>query len=73
MMGQALVISVGIEQVYYGLSHSEIKNMRTRENTVRAALSGESEVHETEYTQLGHDHALQMFQHWQDMKNKLHD
>ncbi len=73
MMGQALIISVGIEQVYYGLSHSEIENLRTREDAVRAALSGEDDVSELSYTQLGHDHAMQMFQRWQDMSNKLKD
>lgn len=75
MMGQALIISVGIEKVYYGLSHSEISMLRARDNTVRAALSGEDHVSELSYEQLGHDHALQMFQRWQELKanDKLHD
>lgn len=71
MMGQALIISVGITQVYYGLSHSEINEIRTKENKVRDALSGAKQ--HTTYTQIEHDVALGMFQEWQKIDRKIED
>lgn len=53
MMGQALIVSVGIKKVYYGLSHDEI-------GKYKAKAAGA----EPEYIQLGHDAALAMFQSW---------
>ncbi len=63
MMGQALIKSVGISKVYFGLSHSEINNICTRE----------TQIPETEYEQLGHDDALTMFKRWQALDHKLDD
>ena len=72
MMGQALIVSVGIKQVYFGLSHADIKEIREKENKVRAELV-HAEEKQTLYTQLGHDHAMTMFKRWQDMDDKLED
>lgn len=72
MMGQALIISVGIKHVYYGLSHKEINIIRSHENKVRAEL-GNTENKDTQYTQIGHDDAMTMFERWQAMDDKLED
>ncbi len=63
MMGKALIISVGIPKVYYGLSHEEIKSVRQSEEEVRQALSREA-LPETVYEQIGHEEAMDMFQSW---------
>lgn len=70
MMGQALTISVGIEKVYYGLSHDEIAELRARDNKVRRILTDKNAV---DYTQLGHDSAVTMFKRWQSMDERLND
>lgn len=72
MMGKALIISVGIKQVYYGLNHAEINAIRKRETIVRAELSGEKKA-QTSYTQLGHDHAMTVLQRWEAMTEKVED
>ncbi len=64
MMGQALIESVGIKQVYYGLSHKEINNLRDLRTHNRKKAS---------YTQIGYDDALTMFKRWKNLKNKLND
>lgn len=63
MIGKALIQSVGISKVYYGLSHSEISQIRTS----KAHLS------ETVYEQLGHDAAAAMFMGWATLKDKVAD
>lgn len=63
MMGKALIISVGIEKVYYGLSHEEIKSIREGEDRVRDELQNH-EKSVTRYEQLGHEEAMDMFQSW---------
>ncbi len=55
MMGKALIASVGIIRVYYGLSHSDIGQMR---ESVRPV--------ETAYEQMGKDAALKMFKRWEN-------
>lgn len=50
MMGQALIKSVGIQTVYFGLSHDDIGQMKTH-----------SAPAEPSYKQLGRDEALAMF------------
>lgn len=62
MMGQALIASVGIHTVYYGLSHDEISAVREQKPRP-----------ETSYKQLGHDQALAMFKSWQEQKEKVAD
>jgi guanine deaminase len=57
MMGQALIISVGIQQVYYGLSHEELGQIKTTANTTQPV-----------YTQLGHEAALEMYKAWKARK-----
>lgn len=54
MMGHALIVSVGIKKVYFGLSHGEIGKYKVQENAAQP-----------EYIQLGHDDALDMFKNWQ--------
>ncbi|MGB4057586.1 MAG: response regulator [Alphaproteobacteria bacterium] len=64
-IGEALIASVGIGTVYYGLSHSEI-------SSVRDAKKGGGAVR-TAYVQLGHDAAMAMFQSWQSQTDKVAD
>ncbi len=63
MMGQALIQSVGIREVYFGLSHDEINDICIREK----------QTHEPRYEQLGHDDALTMFKRWQALDHRLDD
>jgi guanine deaminase len=57
MMGHALILSVGIKKVYYGLSHDEVGQIKALVNPTPPA-----------FTQLGHDEALAMFKAWQAQK-----
>ena len=63
MMGKALILSVGIPVVYYGLSHDEIKSLRMSEEKVRRELHAQEQT-ATKYEQLGHEEAMDMFQNW---------
>lgn len=63
MMGRALISSVGITKVYYGLGHAEMASVKaTKKPPVKA-----------EYVQLGHDDALAMFKSWEQQKEKVAD
>jgi guanine deaminase len=62
MMGRALVNSVGIQKVYYGLSHTEMASVKSTKPIVKP-----------EYTQLGHDDALAMFKSWEQQTDKVRD
>ncbi len=64
MMGQALIMSVGIEKVYYGLSHADVIECRAKETHIRDALRGEKSM--VVYEQIGHDAAKTMFARWQN-------
>lgn len=72
MMGQALIISVGIPKVYYGLSHQDIKSLRQNDERVRDTLTGNTPTHTT-YTQLGHEYALNVLRTWQVMPDRIID
>jgi tRNA(Arg) A34 adenosine deaminase TadA/CheY-like chemotaxis protein len=72
MMGKALILSVGIPKVYFGLSHEEVRQIRAREEVVREGLSGEA-PRETAYEQMGHDAAAAMFLGWASLKDKVAD
>lgn len=63
MMGKALIISVGIRKVYFGLSHDEIKSVRQSEEKVRQGITNQ-EQEQALYTQLSHEEAMDMFQGW---------
>lgn len=54
MIGKALIVSVGINNVYYGLSHKDIKSVREEEK----------DISEASYQQIGHEEAMDMFQNW---------
>ena len=58
MMGKALIASVGIAQVYYGLSHPD------------TGVSRENETTESTYEQLGQDAALHLFEQWRAMPDE---
>ncbi|MDB2682860.1 response regulator [Alphaproteobacteria bacterium] len=64
-MGKALITSVGIEKVYYGLSHADLNTLRESTHTRT----------ETSYEQLGQDAAMQVYKSWDalDDKAKLKD
>lgn len=72
MMGKALIISVGIETVYYGMSHDDIKDIRGKEETVRKELSCDLEGL-TDYIQIERDAAIQMYEAWQSLKSGVAD
>ncbi len=55
MVGQALIRSVGITDVYFGLSHDDINEMYERER----------DIPDTKYTKICHDEAMMMFKSWQ--------
>lgn len=55
MMGQALIESVGITQVYYGLTHEDINEVRPELNANKKKAT---------YTQIGRDHAITMLKRW---------
>ncbi len=60
MIGQALIASVGIKTVYYGLKNEEVRAARKPEQPA-------------EYKQLGHAEALEVFKNWQKQKEKVAD
>ena len=62
MMGHALIASVGIRKVYYGLSHQEISSSLKKGEPVKPV-----------YSQLEHDEALQMFKSWEQQDDKVVD
>ena len=64
MMGRALITSVGITQVYYGLAHADISEVCTREK---------KDFVTTEFTQIRQHDALKMFKRWQKLDEKLDD
>lgn len=73
MMGKALILSVGIPKVYYGLSHEEVRQIRAGEERVREGLAQGGQMPETSYEQLGHDAAAAMFVGWAGLKDKVAD
>jgi guanine deaminase len=73
MMGQALIISVGIKTVYYGLTHEDVRSIRQADIRVREELSKQEPQRQTEYRQLGREEAAAMFQRWQTQKVKIAD
>ena len=64
MMGKALIASVGIGKVYYGLSHDEVASIHDKPKASPAS---------TDYVQLAHDDALEMFKNWENQKHKVAD
>jgi hypothetical protein len=62
MMGRALINSVGIQKVYYGLSHTEMSSIKSTKPVTKA-----------EYIQLGHDDAMAVFKSWEQQKEKVAD
>lgn len=72
MMGQALIISVGIKTVFYGLSHSDIQDLRHKDTAVRESFTGKK-TPDVSYTQFHRDHAKTMFDRWKCMDEKLSD
>jgi guanine deaminase len=61
MIGQALIASVGINTVYYGLASEEVRSIR------------KSEQAKPLYKQLAHAEAQAMFKSWQEQKEKVAD
>ncbi|MCC7305527.1 MAG: response regulator [Alphaproteobacteria bacterium] len=53
MMGKALITSVGIRKVYYGLSHADVAHNEPQKNP--------------EYTQTARDQALAMYKEWKKL------
>lgn len=63
MMGKALIISVGIKKVFFGLSHEEIQSIQSEEQKMRRQMH--YTPGEAEYGQLCHDEAIEMFKGFQ--------
>lgn len=69
-IGQALIISVGIEKVFYGLSHEDVGRTRShREINVKKELAKPRQHRDVSYEVLGYTEALEMFKSWQDQKD----
>lgn len=66
-IGKALIASVGIPKVYYGLSHKDVQELRAREEPFQ------EKTPEPEYAQLGHDKAAAMIAAWKkSWPNRAH-
>ncbi len=63
-IGKALILSVGIRNVLFGLSHSDIKDDCLRER---------KKTQEPSYQQVGKEQALKMFRRWQNLDQKIED
>ncbi len=61
MIGKALIESVGIRQVYFGLTHRDIAGLRPDSGKGREKTTGP----QTNYTQLGQSAAAEMFKNTQ--------
>ena len=61
MMGQALIASVGIKTVYYGLSADDVRAIRTADQTP------------PRYIQNGQAEAMAVYKNWQSQKIKIAD
>ena len=62
MIGKSLIVSVGIQKVYYGLSHQDLGELKNRE-----------QGSDPEYIQIGRDGALEMFKSWEAQDEKIAD
>lgn len=63
MMGLALILSVGINKVFFGLSHDEIKTLRQRENQVRDEMAKPDRTRIL-YKRMHHEKALELLKFW---------
>lgn len=63
-IGKALILSVGIRNVLFGLSHSDIKDDCLRER---------KKTQEPSYQQVAKEQALKMFRRWQNLDQKIED
>jgi len=73
MLGQALIISTGIEKVYYALSHEEVGATRINEDGILGEIAKPLAQRAVPYEQLLHDDAAAMFSAWQQQKEKIPD
>lgn len=64
MIGKALIISVGIKQIYYGLSHKDIEDITPNKDQFYDKPKNESKF-EAVYTQTNRNDAMKMFKRWQ--------
>lgn len=69
-IGQALIISVGIDKVYYGLSHEDVGKIRShREEGLEKELLKPRQQRDISYEPLGYEKALEIFQTWEAQKD----
>ncbi len=73
MLGQALIISVGIKKVYYALSHAEAGAVRVSEDGILGEIAKPLASRSVPYEQIQHDEALKMFRSWQGQARKIAD
>lgn len=74
MMGHALIVSVGIKTVYYGLSQEDIQSIRQADQRVRDEITQKTAApQKTVFKQIGRDKAQEMFMKWQAEKVKIAD
>ena len=71
MVGKALIESVSIGQVYFGLSHQDIAALRAPKNKGREQSRGKAP--QVAYEQLGQAAAAQMFKAAQAQQNAPDD
>lgn len=73
-LGQALIVSVGIPQVFFALSHAEVGSIRSqRDQKIGAELSQPAEKRQVRYEKLGGAEAIAMFKDWQSTSNAHKD
>ncbi len=69
-IGQALIISVGIDKVYYGLSHEDVGRIRShREDGLEKELIKPRRHRDISYETLGYYESLEMFKTWEAQKD----
>jgi tRNA(Arg) A34 adenosine deaminase TadA/CheY-like chemotaxis protein len=73
MLGQALIISVGIDKVYYGLGHSEAGPVRVNDDGILGEIAKPLHMRSVPYEQLLHDEAETVFRAWEQQKGRVAD
>ncbi len=73
-IGQALIISVGIEKVYFGTTHEDVNNARNqKDNEIYEQINKPVNQRTIEYIQLNKDKAIKIVKKWIDKDNKISD
>ncbi len=73
-IGQALIISVGIEKVYFGTTHEDVNSARNKNDSeIYEQMNKPINQRTIEYIQLNKDKAIKIVEKWIDRDNKISD